>query len=153
MNENSDALQYASEELKDDFSIVTEAVYKQGNSLLHLNVCAKNNCELVLAALANSQSALNLCSDELRKGGLKKYIDELFELRNQFYLFLSAAVHRTKQLRSTKCRHLQQNSYLYFHLSKLTEESLKAIADFLGDPHGLLFMQLLTVAHERHFIL
>ena len=52
MNENSDALQYASEELKDDFSIVAEAVFKQGNTLLHLNVCAKNNCELVLAALA-----------------------------------------------------------------------------------------------------
>ena len=134
--------EYASDELKDDFAIVASAVCKQGNVLLHSSDRAKNNYELVLIALSNCRSAINLCSSELRNGGLKKYVDELLRLRNKFYLFLSAALDKTKQLGSEKGRRLHSNTGPS-SISKLAVSSLKTIADFLGAPHGLRYQRLL----------
>jgi hypothetical protein len=142
VTQNSDSLQFASLGLKDDFAIVAEAVHKQGNALLHLSDRANNDCSY---SFVNSQSAIHLCSDELRNGGLRSYIDELLRLRKQFYLFLLSTLDGTSA--SKRC-HPDQKSTLT-QLSKLSEKNLVMVVDFLGAPHGRRYKNLQNAIHSR----
>ena len=66
LTQNGNALQYASDEFKNDKELVLAAVTQNGWSLEYLCEELRNDKEVVLAAVKNCGMALNHASEELR---------------------------------------------------------------------------------------
>jgi hypothetical protein len=66
VKQNGYALEYASDELKNDFKIVLAAVKQHEYALIYASDELKNNFEIVLAAVKRNGYALEYASDELK---------------------------------------------------------------------------------------
>jgi hypothetical protein len=134
---------HAFEDDVNDEDVIKAAVAQNSRALFASPEQKKNRDFVSISVTQNGDS------DELRNGGLKSYIDELVTLCKHFYLFLNAALDRTKQTEAAKRCHTLQNSTSKLLLEP-PESSLTTIADFLGVPYGRRYRRLLNVDTIRN---
>ena len=66
VSHNGNALEYASDELKNDYNIVMKALSNNGNALQYASDEIRNDRNIVMFAIENSSFALEYASDELQ---------------------------------------------------------------------------------------
>ena len=93
INQNGDAFQYASEELKGDKEVVIAAANDDGYVLQSASEELKGDKEVVLAAVNQHGNALQFALLPLRNGGLQAYVEGLLDTYPvPSYVFLSTVL-------------------------------------------------------------
>ena len=155
--QNGNALQYASEDLKADKDVVLAAVMQDGFALCFTSKDLKDCNEIVLVAVAQDCDAVRFASDNLRKDGLRAYINSLALARRSLLFFLLAAryrppLHALEPLEAPAPPHAR-SIFVGCVLNKLNDHGIyfamklkRLIAAFAGAPVGHMLTTLRAAA-------
>jgi uncharacterized lipoprotein YbaY len=137
VTQDGEALQFASEDLNADKEVMLVAVRQDGYALQYASEDLKADKEVVLEAVAQIGTSLCFVSEALREGGLRAYMDGLAFAHRSLLFFLFAAMPPLDALEVPEGPAPPHAHTVHAQcITKLSSDSKRLIADFLGAPVG-----------------